>query len=291
MKVFVTGATGYIGSAVVEALLRKGHSVVGLARSDEAEAKLLAAGAEAVRAQLTDPSAVRQTAANSDGVIHTANTNDANAEKADDAAVTSIVAGLRTKKRPFIYTSGIWVNGNTNGAVIDEDAPYHPLPLVAWRPRHEQRVLEAAKEGMRGIVIRPGIVYGRGGGIPAMMLQWAKQRGAFRVAGDGENHWPMVHVDDLAELYVLALEKAPERTILFGASGEAVKVRDIVAAAGGKLEPWPLDEARKELGGFADGLAADQKVSGARAMKSLGWSPTGPSILEEVRSGSYAKYR
>jgi nucleoside-diphosphate-sugar epimerase len=291
VKVFVTGATGYIGSAVVDALVASGHTVVGLARSEEAAAKLLAAGAEVVRSQLNDPNAVREASADSDGVIHTANTNDTNAARADEAAVTSIIAGLRTTKRPFVYTSGIWVNGNTGGAVIDENAPYHPFPLVAWRPAHEQTVLEAEKERVRGIVIRPGIVYGRGGGIPAMMLHWAKQRGAFPVVGDGENYWPMVHVDDLARLYVLALDKAPARTILCGASGEAVKVRDIVAAAGGKVEPWPLEQARKEIGGFADGLAADQKVSGARAMELLGWKPSQPSVLEDVNSGSYAKLR
>jgi nucleoside-diphosphate-sugar epimerase len=279
----------------VDALQARGHRVAGLARSADAEAKLTAAGAKVVRGELKDPNALRETAADSDAVIHTANTNDTEAAQADDAAVSNIIAGLKTTNRPFIYTSGIWVNGNTGGTTIDEDAPYNPLPLVSWRPAHEQRVLKAAEDRVRGIVIRPGIVYGRGGGIIGLLRQWAHQRRAVRIVGDGENYWPFVHVDDLAELYVLSLENAPARTILFGVSDDPVQLNDIATAMAngpklnGKIEHWPIEEARKELGGFTDGLAADQKVTGRRAMDLLGWRPSRPSVLEEIRTGSYAR--
>src|SRR5205823_8943417 len=121
----------------------------------------------------------------------------------DTEAVTAMLDALKGSGKPFVYTSGVWVLGNTGYQTVDESAALNPPRIVAWRPAAEQRVLDAAKQGVRGIVIRPAIVYGRGGGIPAMLVQAANQSGAAWYVGDGQNRWPVVHVEDLADLYLL----------------------------------------------------------------------------------------
>lgn len=157
MKVFVTGATGYVGSAVAQALLAVGNRVSGLARSAEAARKLDEAGIDPVRGSLTDAAVISEAARSAGAVIHTATTNDASAPAADGLALDAILAGLNGTNKPFLYTSGIWVIGDTHGAFADETTPLNPTPLVAWRPAHERRVLA---EAGHGIVIRPGVVYG-----------------------------------------------------------------------------------------------------------------------------------
>ena len=292
MQVFLTGATGYIGSAVAEALSKAGYAVVGLARSDD-QARLLAAkGLGAHRGDLRDPASLAAGARNADAVIHTALVAATDAGQVDRAAVEAIVGALAQFNRPFIYTSGCWVVGNTGGRVADEDTPLAPTPLVAWRPANEQLVLEAAHRGVQGIVLRPAMVYGRGGGLVASFVQSAREHGAVRVIGDGENRWTFVHVDDLAALYVLAL-RAAAGTLLFAAHGAAVHVRDVAEAASraagahGKVETAPIEEARNSMGPLADALALDQQISGERAQRLLGWRPQGPGVLAELASGSY----
>jgi nucleoside-diphosphate-sugar epimerase len=178
--------------------------------------------------------------------------------------------------------------------VVDETSPPNPAALVAWRQAVEDRVLQGAKRGIRSIVIRPAIVYGRGGGIPAGFVDSARKEGAARYIGSGKNHWPMVHLDDLADLYLLAVEKAPAGTLLLGASGESQPVREIAEAAsrgagsGGRTVATPLEEARKAMGPYADALVLDQLASGRKAREMLGWQPHRPDILEEMERGSYA---
>jgi nucleoside-diphosphate-sugar epimerase len=279
MKVFLTGATGYIGSAVAKALQGAGHTVTGLARSEEAASRLSAAGVTPIHGELTDGAMVEKAAAEADAVIHTAATNDAGMATADRAAVEAILAGLKGSGKPFIYTSGIWVLGPTGDQIADEEFPPHPAPIVVWRVAVENLVLDAAAEGLRTVVIRPGIVYGGSRGIVAGMIATAKARGVVQYIGDGMNRWPLVEVDDLADLYVLALEKAPAGSVFMGVTGTCPRVEDVALAisrlAGipGKLQAWPVDEARPVVGPFADALAMDQQVSGARAMRDLGWKP------------------
>jgi nucleoside-diphosphate-sugar epimerase len=158
----------------------------------------------------------------------------------------------------------------------------------------EQRVLEGASRGIRTAVIRPAIVYGRGGGIPAGFVDSAQKDGAAQYVGTGDNRWPFVHVDDLADLYLLALEKAPPGTLLLAVSGPSYRVRDVAAAAsrgagaGGKTLALPLEEARKKLGAYADALVLDQQASGRRAEELLGWRPYRSDVLEDIERGSYA---
>jgi nucleoside-diphosphate-sugar epimerase len=290
MKILVTGATGYIGSAVAEALTRAGHQVQGLARSNDAKSKLESRGIKPVDGDLADAAGLSALVQGFDAVVWTATSN---SEAVDAPAVAAMLEKMAGTGKAFIYTSGVWVHGGTQGSVATEDSPLNAAELVAWRPAVERRVL--ATQGIRGIIIRPGIVYGRAGGIPAMLGSSAREGGAARFIGTGENHWPVVFIEDLANLYVRAVERAAAGTILLAVQGPFVKVKDIAAAAsegagaGGKTISWPLPEARKQFGAFADALALDQQFSARRAEQLLGWTPVGPSILDELRSGSYAR--
>src|SRR5258708_4953720 len=193
--------------------------------------------------------------------------------------------------KPFVYTSSGWVYGNTGDRIADEGSRLNPIPLVAWRPSAERIVLDAA---VRSVVIRPAVVYGRAAGILGDFVQSARERNAARFVGDGENRWPLVHVEDLADLYVRALERAPAATVLNAADGPSVKVRALAEAAsfgadaGGNTEAWPLDDARKQLGAYADALVLHQQVSSQKARTLLGWTPRAASPFEELRFGSYA---
>jgi nucleoside-diphosphate-sugar epimerase len=291
MRVFLTGATGYIGTAVAERLRAAGHELTGLARSDAAAARLKSAGITPVRGDFSDPKSVGSAARSADGVISLATTYN---PAIDGPAIDAILEALAGSNKPFIYTSGIWSHGDTGGKVVDETSPPKPAELVKWRQAVEDRVLGGAKRGIRTVVIRPAIVYGRGGGIPAGFVESARKEGAARFVGTGENRWPFVHVDDLAELYLLALEKALPGTLLLGVSGPSYRVREVAAAAsrgagaGGKTVAWPLKEAKGKLGAYADALVLDQQASGRRAQELLGWRPHRPDVLEDVERGSYA---
>lgn len=294
MKVFLTGATGYIGSAVAERLRAAGHTVMGLARSDAAAAKLTQAGIQPVRGDFSDPARVGSAARSADAVISMATTYD---PAVDGPAVDAILDALAGSNKPFIYTSGIWAHGDTRGKVVDETSPPQPPALVEWRQAVEDRVRRAAERSIRTVIIRPAIVYGRGGGIPAGFVDSARKEGRARYVGTGQNRWPFVHVDDLADLYLLALEKAPAGSLLLGVSGPSYSVRDVAAAAsrgagaGGRTEAWPLEEARKTLGPYADALVLDQQATGRRAKETLGWNPRRPGALQDIEHGSYTRDR
>jgi nucleoside-diphosphate-sugar epimerase len=282
MQVFVTGATGYIGRVVTEKLRAAGHSVSALARSGEAARKLKSLGAEPVRGDMRDASAIENAARNSDGAIHLAMEFSADAPRLDRAAIDAILAGLGRSGKPFLYTSGVWVMGDTAGHAVDESTPVNPTPLVAWRPSHEQLVLRA--DGVRGVVIRPAIVYGRNGGFTGSFAEAAK-KGVVQFVGTGENRWPFVHVDDLADLYVLALRAAPG-SLYFAANGQSIAVRDVAQKAAGsaRVEAIPIEEARKTMGPLADAMTLDQLVSARKAVTELGWAPKAPQVLEELAS-------
>jgi nucleoside-diphosphate-sugar epimerase len=290
MNIFLTGATGYIGSAVADALIQAGHSVTGLARSDEAAAQLRLNGITPHHGDLTSPASLISAVTALDGVIHTGTTNDG---RLDQAAISAMLAALEGSGKPFVYTSGVWVLGNTGDTPADENAPLNPAALVAWRPAVERMVLDSARLGVRPIVIRPALVYGRGGGIPAELVQSARDNRAARYVGTGQNRWPVIDVDDLADLYLRAFERASAGTLLHAADSSSHRVQEVAeaasAAAGkdGQTESWPLEQARKTLGAYADALVLDQRVSSAKAAAMLGWKPRAAGLLEDLRSGSY----
>jgi nucleoside-diphosphate-sugar epimerase len=283
MNIFLTGATGYIGGAVAEALLAAGHSVTGLARSDEAARSLRLKGITPCYGDLKSPAGLLEASTPAGAVIHTGTTNDGSL---DQRAVRTLLEAATGSGKAFVYTSGVWVLGDTGGKIADESWPLNPAALVAWRPAVEQMVLAASRQNVRSIVIRPAIVFGRGNGIPADFVKSARENGAARYVGAGANRWPVVHVDDLADLYLRAMTDAPAGSVFLASDGSAHRVKEIAQAASfagganGRTESWPLDDARKTLGAYADALVLDQRVSSEKARTTLGWQPRRGSILD-----------
>ncbi|MFJ8623832.1 NAD-dependent epimerase/dehydratase family protein [Kitasatospora sp. NPDC093550] len=284
MKVLVLGSTGYVGSAVVRKLTADGHRVVHFVR----DTGRLPPGADVRVGDLADPSSLRAAVTDDiDAVLNLATpTGD---EAVDTAAVDALTRPLRGSGRAFVYTSGVWVLGATGDRAADEAAPVNAIPIVGYRPRIEQRVLASAEDNVRAVVLRPGIVYGHGGGIPGLMTGWAREHGTGRYVGPVTTRWPMVHVDDLAELYALALTKAEPGSVLHGVAHEAVPVAALAAAADlaaggtGRAEPWAVEQAAEAVGvPFAEALALHQVVSGRRAVTELGWNPTRPHPLTDL---------
>jgi len=303
MRIFLTGATGYIGSAVLDALVRAGHDITALVRHKENAAHVAGRGAYPVIGNLGDPESYRGAADAQDGYVHTAFDASGRGEAVDRVAIETMIAAANQPRTSgslapatqfVIYTSGVWVLGRTPEPAA-EDAPLNPITLVSWRPAHEQLVLDAASDHLRAVVVRPGIVYGGGNGIVGDLLKSAIS-GLVRVVGDGNNHWPLVYNRDLADLYA-RLANRPDTSGVYHATHESdERVNDIVAAISPYLpvQPdvrhMPIDEARSKMGPYADALALDQIVRSPRA-RALGWTPTLHSVagnaarlLEELRA-------
>ncbi|MBE9159033.1 NAD-dependent epimerase/dehydratase family protein [Nodosilinea sp. LEGE 06152] len=293
MDVLVTGATGYIGSAIALALQLAGYRVTGLARSNVAANKLEALGVRTLVGDLHQPQTLAQAAHQVDAVIHAASTGDDQMASAERLAVDTFLEALAGTGKPFIYTTGTWLLGNTGDRLADETTPLNPTPLIAWRAELEAKVLAARDRHIRTIVIRPALVYGQGGGIVAMLVGAGRQHGVVQFVGSGDNRWTLVHVDDLARCYVAALGQAPAGSLFIAADRQVLTLQEIAEAASqaaeilGRIQPWPIEDARLAMGAFADALALDQQVSGARARTTLGWQPREISLLNDLKEGSY----
>jgi nucleoside-diphosphate-sugar epimerase len=282
MRVLVTGATGYVGGGIVRALLGARHEVVGIVRD---ETTPLPEGVRPRRGDLTDDASLAAAVDGVDGVIHAAASPDDVDGRIDLAATRTFLDALASTGRFFVLTSGTWVVGETGDAPATEEAPFDPPRAIAWRARAERLVQEAAARGVRSSVVRAATAYGRGGGYLSTLL--AVQDGVVRHFADGENRWSVVHVDDLGELYRLAAERAPAGSVYNGAAG-VVRVRDVAQAAaeaaGARVEPWPPDEAEKAWGAWVEAFSIDHVVSGDRARRELGWSPSRPGLIDELRA-------
>jgi nucleoside-diphosphate-sugar epimerase len=282
MRVFLTGATGYVGSAVLDALVRAGHKVTALVRDPEKAQKLAARGVTTVAGELGSPQAYLSAVGEAEAAVHTAFESSPRGVEKDRQVIETL---LGARPSVLIYTSGVWVLGNTTRPA-DEETPLDPAEHVAWRPSHEQMVLSADANGMRAIVVRPGIVYGGARGIVSDILKDALN-GMMRVIGPGKNRWPTVYGRDLGDLYARLLE-APTAHGVFHANDETdERVNDIVEAVADHftqrpdIRHMPLPEARRKLGTYADALALDQRVRSPKA-KALGWGPTLSSITANV---------
>ncbi|WP_426511261.1 NAD-dependent epimerase/dehydratase family protein [Dactylosporangium sp. McL0621] len=277
MRIVLTGGTGYIGSAVVRELVAAGHAVTALVRSDEAAAKARKGGAEAAVGDLFDAGWTAARFAEADAAVHIAATGGPDTVEFDKA----IIAAAVQAGKPYVHTSGIWLWGDN--ADITEESPLAPPALTAWRVPVEQSVLDS---GLAATIVAPGIVYGHGGGIPAGVLAPARdEQGRVKLIGDGSQHWTSVHVDDVAVVYRLVLEHGSGLGRVVVASGVNPTVRELAeAAAGGAgVAPESVEDTRARLGeGFADALLLDQQATGAKA-RGLGWTPSGPSLVQELR--------
>jgi nucleoside-diphosphate-sugar epimerase len=294
MRVFVTGASGYIGTVVCENLRKAGHQVTGAARSAETESLLKARGDLAVSASLEDPRLLAAAAAKADAVIHAAGRiAEPDSAALDRGAVMAMLDAIAGSGKPFIYTSGVWVFGDTRGRMLGEMGALYPPALVAWRPAVENLVLEAQGRGVSSMVLRPGMVYGRKGGAPAGFFRQAREEGVVRFVGSGEQHWSAVHTDDLAELYRLAIHSPAAGELFIACGGMPQPVRKIALAVAkvcdieGKVESIPVEAARERMGPIADCLAMDVKAGSTKAARFFGWTVRRPSIFDEIFSGSY----
>jgi nucleoside-diphosphate-sugar epimerase len=295
MRVFVTGATGFIGSAIVRELLAEGHEVRGLARSDAAAASLVAAGASAHRGSLEDLESLESGAAAADGVIHTAFIHNFSAIAAsgetDRRAIETLGTALAGSGRPLVVTSGIALlpPGRLG---TENDAP-DPHSAGAHRVASEVAALAMALSGVRVSVVRlPPSVHGDGdhGFVPAL-IGIAREKGVSAYVGDGRNRWPSVHRLDAAHLFRLALEKGIAGARYHGVAEEGVAVRDIAGVIGRQLNLPVVGKSRKEaadhFGWLAGFLDTDCPASSAQTRERLGWRPSRPGLIADLDQGHY----
>ncbi|MFD5628873.1 SDR family oxidoreductase [Streptomyces sp. NPDC127072] len=305
MRVFMTGASGWIGSAVVPELIGAGHQVTGLARSDASAAALVAAGAEVRRGDLDDLDGLRAAAAASDGVIHLAFKHDIafsggfqDAALADRRAVEAFGEALAGTDRPFLMAAG--TIGIAPGRVATEEDGHGSDVAAAsgdegprLRLATSELALSFADRGVRSSVVRlPPTNHGEGdNGFMTALVGIAREKGVSGYLGDGSSRWPAVHRLDTAHLIALALERAPAGSTLHAVADEGVRIRDIAEVIGRHLDvpvvSVPDEDAAGHFTWLSGFLGVDSPVSSARTRESLGWQPTRPGLLEDLEKGHY----
>ncbi len=282
-RIFVTGASGYLGSAIASRLARAGHEVYGLTRRKRAAEGLARLGLKPVIGDLSSPASFVGVLKNCDAVVHAA--VDSKAWAARDQAALEVfrAAAQDGRVRRLLYTSGVWVHGDTGGKIVDESATLDPAELVRWRVTHEEVALDLADDEVAVVVFRPAIVYGESRGIIGGLFEEARAKRTVTIPGDGAQHWELVHRDDLAEAYHLALEYARggERYILTDEAhlSAAAIGAAIARVTGARLEHLDRTAVVKELGAYGQALLLSQQVTAARARRELGWVPRHTSLV------------
>lgn len=286
-RIFVTGATGYIGGAVAARLARKGHQVFGLTRDPEQAKSLAAAGVTPVLGDLAQFGEWRGVLQNCDAAVHAAFDAENGAANVDHAALEALRhSALDGRVRRVLYTSGIWVHGRGLDGFADEETPLAPLSIVQWRAAHEEIALDLAAHEVDVVILRPGMVYGEHRGILGGWFAEAHDAHTVTYPGDGSQHWCLVHRDDVAEAYALALEHAGggERYLLADESQHTVKelAESVAAASQSKTVSWPASDLLHSHGGYGEALLNDLRVSSAKARRELGWVPRHTSFVADA---------
>jgi nucleoside-diphosphate-sugar epimerase len=295
MRVFVTGATGFIGSAIVQELIHSGHQVLGLTRSDAGAQSLIAAGAEVHRGDLENLKSLRSGAANSDAVIHTAFNHDfskfaANCE-ADRQVIEALGDALAGSSGLLIVTSGTGMANSGAGILATEDGLAVSSKVIP-RAASEEAAASVAARGVRVVIMRlPQVHDTVKQGLITYAIQIAREKGVSAYVGDGLNRWPAAHRLDTAQLYRLALEKADAGDKFHAVAEEGVPVRDIAEVIGRGLHLRVVslapEESSKHFGWLAAFAGRDLPASSAHTRKKLGWNPTGPSLMSDLENMRY----
>jgi len=291
MRIFVTGASGWIGSAVVPELISAGHQVLGLARSDASATAVAGLGAEVLRGDLNDIDVLRAGALDSDGVIHLAfvvpSVTEA-ATRTDAMAIETFAASLAGSGKPLLVSGATMVTPGRPSTERDELVARGP---VAARITNMRAALAAADRGVRScLVMLPRSVHGQGErhGFVPQLIATARAKGVSGYIGDGTSRWPAVHVKDAASLYRLAIEQAPAGAVLNAVGDEGVPVREIAEAIGGQLNlPARSLPAGEYEGMLVPLFSTDMPASSTITQELLGWKPTHPGLLEDIEQGHY----
>ncbi|MEV4456412.1 NAD-dependent epimerase/dehydratase family protein [Microbispora sp. NPDC049633] len=303
MRIFITGASGYVGAVVAEHLVGAGHEVAALARSDEARERVEGLGAKAVPGSLRDLDVLRGAAAAAEAVVHTAvDYADPDMGDIERDTLGALLGGLNDGGA-FVYTSTGLVYPDRQGATVDEDHPVTPeTSPQPYKVLGERQVLTAGH--VAGTVIRAALVYGRGGsGLLRGLIGAGRRNGMVPYIGDGANEWSSVHVDDLAELYVAALERrepgaagnevAGNGVVVNAASAERTPIRRIAEAVAGltgaRAVSLTLEQAVAAMGPAVAALTRSSPMDASRARRLFGWAPQRPGLIEELTTGSYAR--
>lgn len=291
MRIFITGASGYIGQAVARAFREKGHTVYGLVRSEEDANLLKLMEIWPIIGDYNNPESFIKILDDVEVVVNCAfDYSDVGVER--DAGIIEIIIKAFSKSslpKSFIYTSGIWVYGSRGYQIVNESTPVTPIEEVKWRPGHEQKVLDSSTNNLRTVVIRPGVVYGLTGGVLKVFYA-ASQNGSVPMIGEGRNRWPMVHVDDLAHAYVSAAEKELNHVILNVVDDSNPTMKEIAEAIArcarieGKIQNLNDDDAKKVFGDLWKGFAIDLRVDNSRVKRLLKWQIHHAPFINEAET-------
>lgn len=294
MKVFMTGTTGHAGSVVLDRFVAEGHEVFALVRPQHIGNLPQRERVRWIAGDFADTEIISDTAALTDAAVHIGASHDDEMERLDANAIAAIADAFDQSGKVFVSTSATPVYGDTGPTPRDEHEPIeNPHPLRAWRARHDLEVVALSQRGIRGAVVRPGLIYGRAGGWLAGLILRAQETGMSRYIGEGRNLTSTIHVDALADLYLKTVTNESAHGIYNAASDEVVCSMDtahlIATHYGPGIEAmsWPLEEAREALGELADLACVECIVSSNRARCELGWHPIALSVTSELASGSY----